>query len=310
MDGWRPSTKRLYSSYLRKWATFCLEYKVSLLRPSTPQVCKFLRVLCDQGLGHGAVNTARSALSVVLPFVNDKPIGKHYLVCLAVKGVYERFPPRPKYSVFWDVNKVFTLFNSWEANEFLTLKLLTLKVAVLMLLVSAQRGQTILNLDVFNMTMKRHFIHFGMTKLLKHNKPGDPLDSIIFKSFGDNHKLCVVHTLKTYIVRSAPHRKEQKQLLLSYIAPHKAISRDTLARWTLTVLNLAKIDTNKYKSHSTRGAAASAARYSGIHLNLIMKQAGWRCATSFARHYNKRIEREEAQEVSGTLLSNFQNAGN
>ena len=79
-------------------------------------------------------------------------------------------------------------------------------------------------------------------------------------------------------------------MLLSYIAPFGPISRATLARWTLTALNLAVIDTNKYKAQSTRGAAASAARAMGANLNAIMKNASWKDARSFAMFYNKTID--------------------
>ena len=50
------------------------------------------------------------------------------------------------------------------------------------------------------------------------------------------------------------------QLLLSYIALYRAISRATMARWTLKVPELAGIDTRQYKGHTMRVASASAAR--------------------------------------------------
>ena len=58
MNAWRPSTK-IYSTYLRKWATFCIEKGISILEPKLSQVCRFLRLLSSQGLSYGAVNTAR-----------------------------------------------------------------------------------------------------------------------------------------------------------------------------------------------------------------------------------------------------------
>ena len=74
------------------------------------------------------MSTARSALSVILPHENSRPIGKPHLVCLAVKGVFDSHPPRPMHSVFWDVNKVFALFNSWEATPHLYCEKLSLKL--------------------------------------------------------------------------------------------------------------------------------------------------------------------------------------
>ena len=90
---------------------------------------------------------------------------------------------------------------------------------------------------------------------------------------------------------------------MSFAAPHKAISRDTLACWTLWMLKEAGINVSKYGSHSTRGAMASAANRFGVLINLILKQAGWRNVESFVNCYNKALDQEPA-DVGGALLRN------
>lgn len=305
LTAWRDSTKKLYCTYINKWEEFALKQNFSILNPQLPQVCKFLRTLHQGGVAHGAVNTARSALSVILPKIDCLSVGKQTEVSWVVKSIYERAPPQPKYNSFWDVSKVFQLFNSWPDNNLISLKQLTWKLNMLLLLVSSQRGQTILNLTVKNMSLSRDFAVFRMDKLLKHNRLGDPLDTIYFQSYPNNPKLCVVRTLKTYLSVVGPHRKGKKQLLLSVQAPYHEIKRDTIARWTVDTLEAAGIDTAKYKAHSTRGASASATRSSGVRINLIMKHAGWRCEDSFARHYNKQIDRELARTTANTMIAEF-----
>ena len=110
MDAWRPSTKKVYTTYLNKWSLFCVERNIQILNPTLPQACRFLRTLSDAGLGYAALNTARSALSTILPSFGKNTFGSHPYVCLLLKGAYERNPPKPKYTQFWDVNKVFSLF--------------------------------------------------------------------------------------------------------------------------------------------------------------------------------------------------------
>ena len=299
MGAWRPGTKKVYSNYLRKWAVFCLQFKVPLLTPSLPQVCKFLTSLDKRNLGYGAINAARSALAAILPSVDGIPLGKHPLVCMLVKGVYEKRSPAARYQQFWDVSKVFELFKSWGRSKELSLKWLTLKLAMLLLLVSSQRGQTIIALSLEGLELSEVAI-FRLTKLLKHNRLGDRLQTITFRPYDESYRLCVVRTLKLYIKRTEKVRKQTKQLLISFVPPHKAISRDTLARWTLKVMDLAGVDTNKYKGHSTRGASASAGRKLGVGINQIMKHAGWKCVESFATFYEKEIEKEG--EVAKRLL--------
>ena len=302
MDAWRPSTKKVYGNYLRKWALFCVEHGIKLMSPTLPQACGFLKSLSKKGMGYGALNAARSALATILPRYEGVGFGKHPIVSWLVKGAYERNPPAPKYSSFWDVQKVFEMFKNWGKSSELSLKHLTLKHAMLLMLVTAQRGQTIIALSIDSLDLSEVVI-FKMTKLLKHNRLGDPLDSLVLRPFDTCYRLCVVRTLKQYLERTKSLRKDQKQLLVSFAPPYKAISRDTLARWTVKTLALAGIDTSKYRSHSTRGATASAAKKLGVPINLIMKQAGWKNEQSFAKFYDKTVD-QDGTEMSMSLLSN------
>ena len=299
MDSWRPSTKKLYTTYLNKWATYCVERNISLYNPTLPQACRFLRMLSDSGSSYSAVNSARCALSAILNKIDGQTFGENTIVCRLLKGVYERNPPKPRYAEFWDVNKVFRLFKSWGSNSKLSLKFLSFKLAVLLLLVTSQRGQTIVNLNIDNMTLS-HLAIFRMKKLLKHNRVGDPLDTVTLKPFDQCKHLCVVRTLKAYLNKTQFVRS-YSALLLSYVRPFRPISRDTLSRWTLIVLQLSGIDVDKYKSHSTRGASTSAAKRLGVPVNVIMKQASWRSVHSFATFYDKRLEYDN--EMQNVLLN-------
>ena len=49
------------------------------------------------------------------------------------------------------------------------------------------------------------------------------------------------------------------------------------------------IDTDLFKAHSTRAAAASAARDSDIPINDILKIAGWAHASTFRQFYDKTV---------------------
>ena len=301
MRAWRPGTKKIYSCYLRKWSMFCMIRGIDPVKPTLPQACKFLRMLSDRGLGYAALNTARCALSTILPSFENHTFGNHPLVCWLIKGGYERNPPQPRYAQFWDVNVVFRTIKSWGANEKLTLKQLSLKTAMLLLLVSSQRGQTIVNLSTQGMVVD-DFIVFKLRVLLKHNRQGDPLDTVVLRAFDQCKRLCVVRAVKHYLFRTKEVRKHS-QLLLSFVQPHWPISRDSLSRWTIAMLKLSGVDTDKYKGHSTRGATTSAARRLGVPTNLILKNACWKSADTFARFYDKQLD-QDATEVGRTLLQN------
>ena len=147
---------------------------------------------------------------------------------------------------------------------------------------------------------------FRIQTLLKSNRQGDPRSTLKFKSYDYCRRLCVLSHIKEYVLRTAPLRKEEDQFFISTIRPHAGVCRDTISNWTTDTLELAGIDVVKYGGHSTRGTAASTAKNIGVGMNLLMKQAGWKNAESFARHYHKDIL-QDATEVGEALLNNAMN---
>ena len=66
-------------------------------------------------------------------------------------GVFESRPVMPRYTAVWNENQVLDYFKTlYPVNE-LSLKSLTLRLTMLLALVTAQRGQSLLFLDVDSM---------------------------------------------------------------------------------------------------------------------------------------------------------------
>ena len=95
--------------------------------------------------------------------------------------------------------------------------------------------------------------------------------------------------ISNYIQLTSEIRGGEDQLLLSFQKPHKAISVDTVRRYLLTVLDLAGIDTNIYKPHSTRAAATSKAKSKNVPIDLILQAGMWTNETTFSKFYDKPI---------------------
>jgi len=87
------------------------------------------------------VNTARSALSSVISLSDGTIFGKHPLVKRLLKGVFEKKPALPRYSSIWDVNIVFDYLK--QLPEDIQLKDLTLKLTMLLALLTGERCQTL-----------------------------------------------------------------------------------------------------------------------------------------------------------------------
>lgn len=66
-------------------------------------------------------------------------------------GIFNKRPPRPKYSCIWDVETVLQYFGSLPNNQLLSDKLLTLKLTMLLELTAASRASEITGLSIDNM---------------------------------------------------------------------------------------------------------------------------------------------------------------
>ena len=172
----------------------------------------------------------------------------------------------------------------------LSLHQLSMKVILLCLLVSGQRGQSIHLFDIRNMSWERDRVNcrFGDPTITSTSKKHQ--GQIVLKAFIDK-RLCVVHYLKAYKSRTELLRGKETKLFISIRKPYKAVTRDTIRRWTKQGMALAGIVMDIFKPHSTRAASASKAAQS-IGLRTILKTVGWRTADTFVKYYKKKIVTE------------------
>ena len=189
----------------------------------------FLTSLYNQGKGYSCINLARSAVAPLL-FGSKISVGMHPLVKKIVRGVFSRRPAFPRNTVTWDAYIVFN-FLKWSPAANLSLPQLTLKVVLLCLLLSGQRGQALWLLDLRNITWSKTDIRCTFESyLLKISAPNRHQDELVFGSFPEDKSLCVVHYLPHHKKRTCALRGSETKLFISWKAPHSGVSRDTLRR--------------------------------------------------------------------------------
>jgi hypothetical protein len=262
-----------------------MEHHIDPLNPSIEQGIEFLTTLFDAELGYSSINTARSALSSILPMYEGRKFGEHPLVTRFLKGIFELKPALPRYPEIWDVQIVLDHLQSYKPGEELSLKELTLKLTMLLCLLTAQRCQTIQLIDVNDIQEIVDGYRITFHQKVKQTRPGHHLQSLELLQFPQDKKLCVVEHLRLYLARTKDLRGDNTQLLLSFIKPNAPVSKATIARWVKTVLQQAGIDASKYSAHSSRAASTTSANAKGIPLQEIMKCAGWSSDTTFKRFY-------------------------
>lgn len=95
--------------------------------------------------------------------------------------------------------------------------------------------------------------------------------------------VCVVSTLRANVNRTNLLRGSHAQLFMSFTRPYAPVSEDTICRWIKRVMFEAGIDTEIFKSHSTRAAAASAEKRDNVPLEHILTVAGWTNSKTFEK---------------------------
>lgn len=252
------------------------------------EVLSFLTELYETGIGYSGLNSARSALSAIIWNDSGLPIGKFPTVKRFMKGVFENRPTFPKYSYIWDVTIVLNYLKIFYPLENITLEQLSHKLVTLLALVTAQRAQTLRFLRIENMYMDLHKCVFEVKNKLKQTNVNRHLPPIILQRYVELD-LCVVTTIENYLMRTEKLRGSEKQLLISYTKPHRAITEETISRWLKRTLYEAGIDTETFKGHSTRAASVSAAKELNVDFQDIVKTAGWTNAKTFAIYYDKPV---------------------
>ena len=201
----------------------------------------FLSELYQKELSYStAINTARAALSAVIHPPEGCTFVNHPLVVRFLKGVFTARPARLRYLEVWDVSVVLKYLKTLHPPEQLSLKGLTLKMTMLIALLSGQRCQTIHALESTTMVLSADKCVFYIYELLKTSRPGKHYGCLELRAYADDKQLClcVVNLLQEYVQRTLKFRGNNAQLLLSYHKPHNPVSTVTIGRWLKEVLTL------------------------------------------------------------------------
>jgi len=151
-SAWRAGTRKQYEGYLGRWRQYFGQRNINPFSPTVEEGINFLVELFEKGLGYSALNTARSALSSIITLSSNISFGTHPLVRRFLKGGFESHPSLPRHNIIWDVGIVLDYLKTFQTAETLTLKMLTLKLNMILALISAQRCQTLKALSLDSMS--------------------------------------------------------------------------------------------------------------------------------------------------------------
>lgn len=253
-------------------------------------ISDFLIDLHRKGCSTSTLNSVRSALSFF--FEKNLNLGEDPVICRLFRAFYKLNPSKPKYLVYWPVEKVLNLLQSWHPAKTLDLKTLTLKTLGLIALSCSDRGQTIHAMDIENTHVDDHgisFVIYGRLKTSKRNHKPKVVKCMVTKDPTLNVCDYTMHYLnRTLALRAAQVAKGLPKPTNLFLSWHtkKPVTKNTLARWLTSILAMADIDIKQFQAHSFRGAGLSAAYSRGATLSQIMNAGDWTNSVTFKNYYN------------------------
>ena len=291
MQSWRTSTRKQYGSYFQRWVQFCNQQQINKIDPYLGEIISFLTLLHDDWLGYSAINTAKSMLSAIFEIMHKRDIGKEILIKSFMKGIFHLRRTIPKTNFTWNVKKVLKWFETLN-NQQLTLRPLSIKLAVLLALTTGQRCQTLSLMDLTNMEISPNSVKIRIGELIKQSMPQYHLPELFIEAFNENKSICVIDTLMQYILKTKDKRMDTKLFIITQ-KPFSTATKSTIARWIKLGLKLAGIDINMFTPHSTRGASTSAL-VNKVPIDTIIKTAGWTKECTFRKFYRRPVTNDSS----------------
>lgn len=205
-------------------------------------------------MNSSSLNTCRSAVSLICNnFFKNCSIVSRFS-----KGAYDLRPAKPKYDHIDSLDRIiYHLEEMWPLTE-LDLSSLTLKLVMLMELVTAHRRQTLASSNRSNIIENSNGYEIRMTDKIKTSGPSFCQPLLILSKFSANPNICVASTLKDYIKVMSHLIADSDCLFITTIKPHEKASKDTISRWLRSVLKNCGIGRN-YALRIIRHASTSTA---------------------------------------------------
>ena len=286
LASWRPGSLKQYMTYITQWKAYCKKEGVDSINPPLLEGAKFLTSLHERGVGHSALRTACSALSAELSPMGHVTFGKQPMIKRLMKGFFNKNPSLPKYTCTYDANIVLQHVRTYDHGD---LGQLTKKLATLLSLVASTRSQTLHLIDIDYIMKSDTTMEVYIPSITKGTTVRTHIEPLKLDKFPEPD-LCVYKCLEDYLSSTEALRKGAKNLFISYVTPHKAVSVSTIRRWLKDTLRESGIDITVFSAHSTRSSSTSKAEARGVSLQQIAKAAGWSNGRTFATHYKKPIE--------------------
>ena len=237
-------------------------------------------------------------LSSVLPPIDKFSVGQHPYIIRLLKGVFNSRPPITRLLPEWNLQKVLDMLQKppFEPLRDASLKYVTYKTIFLAAITTFRRCSDLQSLKIGegNVSVQSRGILFLRQGLSKQDRPSHFGTKIFVPSFPDNKKLDPKRAFAVYLKLTEKYRKkgenDETNLFLSFIEPHKPVSKQTVAKWIVSTIKLAYEGHIQVRAHSTRALGPSWALFKGANMTSILEAADWSRESTFIKFYLRDVK--------------------
>ncbi|XP_072050046.1 uncharacterized protein [Amphiura filiformis] len=244
-DGRTDSTLGIYSGRLGRYYKWCEKTNCSPARATQSQIADFLTEVFDSGLQVATVSNYKSAIAAIhRGFEDGSTLYKNDYIRLLLNGMYNSRPPKRRIVPAWNLSKVLELLKGapYEPMKSATLREITLKTVFLVALATGRRRSELQALSFKTLVFSRNGVSmtFKVGFIAKMSRRFNTGPSC-FRGLALSHRLwCPERTIEHYIYRTSNIRGSTDQLFITHAKPNKAASKQTLARWLVSLIVDAK----------------------------------------------------------------------
>lgn len=293
------STRRSYEYMLTKCKVFSLEIGINFPPTETNEMAEIICFLAENSARpQSCVNTFIAAIKQVFRAYKMRDISEDFAIRRLVTAVTKAQTERPmKRSTVLPINQLLTTMKLWGDNSTMPIKFLRIKAISLMAISLMLRPSDIApnatfferdSLDEKKVIFSTNMVVFKdnvmEVTLFGTKNDMDRKGFVVSLPAHSDKSICPMATLKCYLERTAPFRRD-KAVFLSLKAPYGPLSSSAVAKDLQTCLDLAGLKDSGFSAKSFRPTGATVAIDKGTDPKVVQSVGRWKSTEVFYSHY-------------------------
>ena len=279
LAAWRPGTWDRYGGVLSSYWNWLRRGGIWPITDPVASSANYLGYLFDKGLQYKTINVHHSGIAARLPLFQGISLGRNVQICKLMKGIRNRRQTVKKLVPVWSVEEVLMFFvMEWGELSILPLEQLTIKVVMLVSLVTAKRPRSLKLMTVAKdfFRQKEDSMEFVLVGWRNTQEP-------VVLTICEVSQLDPVTHVNEYVRRMAKIWKSD-QLIVSERKPYEAANTKQIVK----CLKEAIVASGQFGTGgSVRSKSATRARLRGASQVDVMKVGDWTRVSTFMEYYFK-----------------------